>query len=48
MAYAIITTCFVRVKYFDSIFNFERELSVILVNGGNWVSESLTVEIEAK
>ena len=23
MAYAIITSCFVRVEYFDNIFNFE-------------------------
>ena len=23
MAYAIITTCFVRVEYFNNIFNFE-------------------------
>ena len=26
----------------------EKELSVILENGSKWVSESLTVEIEAK
>ena len=54
MVYAIITTCFDRVKYFDNIFNFEfsavhlRQKVNGKLNGGNWVSESFTVEIEAK
>ena len=54
MAYAIISICFIRVEYFDNIFNFEfsavylrRELSVSSIKVGNWVSAILTVEIEA-
>ena len=47
---------YVRDDYFDNIFNFEfsavylreRYSSVSLVRGGNWVSLSSTVEIEAK
>ena len=56
MAYAIITTCFVRIKNFNYSFYFifsagyfrERELSVSFAKGGNGVCSSFTVEIEAK
>ena len=55
MAYAIITTCFVRVEYFNNIFNFEfsadnlrKRVVSKLSKGGSWVSALLTVEIKAK
>ena len=58
MAYAIITTCFVRIENFDYSFCFmfsavyfrerERELWVSFEKGGNWVCSSFTVEINAK
>ena len=56
MAYAIITTCFVRIENFNYCFYFifstvyvrERELLVSFEKGGNGVCSSFTVEIEAK
>ena len=55
MAYAIITTCFVRIENFDYSFYFmfsavyfRRELSVSFEKGGNYVCPLFSVEIEAK
>ena len=55
MAYAIITTCFIRVEYFKNSSNFDfsavnlrKRVISKLIQGGSWVSASMTVEIEAK
>ena len=55
MVYAIIITCFVRVKYCDNIINFtfsavylRKRVIIELSKGSNWFSASLTVKIEAK